>query len=391
MIAKSELEGLKTDLHILENLTRKEEEVYKSLGDAGSVMNLYDVSSEEAEVTKAMASGDENFLDDSDFDLDLLFGKGESDKTESRITEEPVEKEYSLYTDDSSYYRDLVDQLKTDALLGADEAEFVDKEYIEIKNTPELNRVLFDIPKEAKPARNDIYRLSLNKETVQNAIAEARKKKGEWAKFQILYDLHPVIKYLMTKLEASVDKDVALVAKVKDLPENRAWFVIHGQLANNVGQSVISDFFVVPMCMDGGLASKPLSLSEFISNNDISDNLMTQTIDVADVEKLQSLLPDVIEFGLQMHMHQKQQLKQVDMEKQYAVYEEKLKSWEREARHQLSIDFEEKPQTGFIKRKFEDRELEIQTILNSSSQYFKDLTSLNADAYLKVISVFYNG
>jgi hypothetical protein len=226
---------------------------------------------------------------------------------------------------------------------------------------------------------------------VQNAIAEARKKKGEWAKFQMLYDLHPVIKYLMTKLEASVDKDVALVAKVKDLPENRAWFVIHGQLANNVGQSVISDFFVVPMCMDGGLASKPLSLSEFISNNDISDNLMTQTIDVADVEKLQSLLPDVIEFGLQMHMHQKQQLKQVDMEKQYAVYEEKLKSWEREARHQLSIDFEEKPQTGFIKRKFEDRELEIQTILNSSSQYFKDLTSLNADAYLKVISVFYNG
>lgn len=49
---------------------------------------------------------------------------------------------------------------------------------------------------------------------------------------------------------------------------------------------------------------------------------------------------------------------------------------------------EDKVMTGFVKRRFEDRELEIKTILEKSSQYYKDLTSLNKDAYLKVISVF---
>lgn len=393
LVAKSELEGLKTDLHILENLTKKEEEVYKSLGDAGSVMNLYDENSEEDLVTQAFASQNEGFLDLDDFAAasGLFDDEDETDTTASFVTEEPIDPEFTLYNQDHEYYQDLIDQLKADELMRADEAEFVDDEYVEIKNTKELNRVLFDIPKQAKPkVDKGSYKLSLNKETVQQAIGEARKKKGEWAKFQILYDLHPVMKYLMTKLEASVDKDVALVAKVKELPKNSAWFVIHGQLANNVGQAVISDFFVMPMKLDGGMHSRPIPLRNFIDQY-LSKDLLTQTIDEESLIQLSELLPDAIDFSLQMHMHQKQQLKQVEMEKAYAVYEERLKNWEKDARDQLKLDFEEKTVTGFIKRKLEDREKEIETILNGSSQYYKDMTSLSSDAYLKVISVFYNG
>src|SRR5690606_13007256 len=158
------------------------------------------------------------------FDLEMLFGE-ESDITASFVEAEPVEEDFSLYKNDSKYYRDLIGQLKTDNLMNAGDADFVDDTYLEIRNTKELHRVLFDIPKAAKPALNDIYKLSLDKEKVQKAIADARKKKGEWAEFQMLYDLHPVIRYLMTKLEASVDKDVALVAKVQQLPKDTAWFV----------------------------------------------------------------------------------------------------------------------------------------------------------------------
>jgi len=388
LIAKSDQDGLKTDLHIIENLTKKEEEVYKTLGDAGAVMKLYSKQEEEVQVEKAMAGGDENFLEE--FNLDLLFGSDESDITESLIDADPIQEEFSLYNSDSQYYRDLIDQLKTDGLLKTDEAEFIDDTYLEIKNSKELNRVLYDLPKQAKPSLNNPYRLSLDKDTVQKAIVDARKKKGEWAKFQMLYDMHPVIKYLMTKLEASVDKDVALVAKLKNLPKGTAWFAIHGQVANNVGQAVISEFFVVPMNLNGGLKSKPLMLNEFITTNRISGELSTLEIPEKDIQELYGILPDAIDFGMQLHMHQKQQLKQAEMEKQSAVYKEKLKHWENEAQEKLTLDFAEKTMTGFVKRRFKDRELEIKTILEKSSQYFKDLTSLNQDAYLKVISVFYN-
>ncbi len=388
LIGKSETQGLKTDLHIIENLTKKEEEVYKTLGDAGSVMNLYDSKAEESIVEQAIAGENEEYL--GDFDLDMLFGEGESDITDSFIEEEPIEEELSLYKEDFSYYKDLIDQLKSENLLANDGAEFIDQTYLEVKNNKELHRVLFDIPKQAKPAVNDIYRLSLDKTTVQNAIAEARKKKGEWAKFQMLYDLHPVIKYLMTKLEASVDKDVALVSKLKQLPKNTAWYVIHGQVANNIGQAVLSEFFVVPMNINGGMHSKPELLKEFALKFNLMDELSTMNVSQEDIQKLTETLPQAIEFGLDMHMHQKQQMKQVEMEKQTAVYEEKLKHWETDAKKQMELDFGDKAKTGFVKRRFEDRQMEIETILSKSSQYFKDLTSLNQDAYLKVISVFYN-
>ena len=194
----------------------------------------------------------------------------------------------------------------------------------------------------------------------------------------------------MTKLEASVDKDVALVAKLRNIPANTAWFVIHGQVANNIGQAVISEFFVVPMNLSGGLNSKPLLLKSFFDRFNVSGELVTMDITESDIENLYEMLPEAVDFGLQMHMYQKQQIMQVEMEKQLAVYNEKLKNWENEAKDQLAVDFAEKAMTGFVKRRFEDREFEIKTILEKSSQYFKDLTSLNKDAYLKVISVFYN-
>jgi len=388
LISKSDMDGLKTDLHIIENLTRKEDEVYKTLGDAGSVMSLYDVKSEESQVEQAIVGGNEDFL--GGFDLDLLFGDGKSDITESLIENQPIEEEYSLYKQDYLYFKDLIDQLKTHNLLKADEAEFIDSTYLEVKNNKELNRVLFDLPRQAKPSLNEPYRLSLDKNTVQNAIAEARKKKGEWAKFQMLYDLHPVVRYLMTMLEASVDKDVALVSKLKDLPQNTAWYVIHGQVSNNIGQAVISDFFVVPLFISGGLVEKPLLIKDFFKKFNVSDEMVTLTIPDEDIQKLTYLLPEVIRWGVDMHMGQRQQLMQIEMEKQMAVYTEKLKNWERDAKNQMTIDFEDKAMTGFVKRRYEDREVEIKTILEKSSQYFKDLTSLNQDAFLKVISVFYN-
>ena len=390
LVAKSDIPGLKTDLHILENLTKKEEEVYKSLGDAGSVMKLYDAEQEEKQIEKAIQNQDENFLEsESDFDLDLLFG-GETDITESFVVDEPVDTGISVYGNDSAYYRDLIEQLKSDKSLASADAEFVDNTYVEVSNTKELNRILFDLPKEAKPATNDVYRLSLDSAKVQEAIHDARKKKGEWAKFQMLYDLHPVIKYMMTQLEASVDKDVALVARHASLPTNTAWYVIHGQVANNLGQAVISEFFVVPVSMEGRLIEKPVLLRDFVTRFAINGTMQTQAVNEEEVSLLEKLLPDVINWALEMHMHQIQQIKTLAIEKDLAVYKEKFKNWEKTAKDQLEMDFADKTMTGFIKRRYQDQESEIETIISKSSQIHADLTSLVQDAYLKVISVFFN-
>ncbi len=391
MIAKSDLEGLKDDLHIVNKLKEKEETVYQSLGDAASVYKLYDASAEEDLVTKAIASNDSNLLESAPMELsDDFFDALFDDSTPKLTVQNPIDESASLFDSDKDYYQALIEQLKSDQYLENDDAQF-ERNILEIKNTKELNRILFDMPSEAKPNKiGDVYQLSLDKNDVQNAISEARKKKGEWAKFQMLYELHPVIKYLMTQLEASVDKDVALASKLERIPKSTAYFLIQGMVANNLGQSILSDFFVIPMHLNGGLKERPVSFESFLQKYQLQEDLYTLDISQEDLAQLQNLLPDVIDFAHQLHMDQKQQELQADMEKQLAVYNEKMKNWEASKKDQLQLDFEDKTLTGFVKKRKQDKEYEIETILNTSSQYFKDLTSLNAHPYLKVIAVFYN-
>lgn len=392
MVATSDLDGLKDDLHIVNKLKEKEEAVYQSLGDAASVYKLYEASAEEELVTTAIATGNRDMLDgaptseESDDWFDALF----DESTPRLAIEDPIVEEVSLFENDKSYYTALLEQLKSDNSLKTDDACF-EGDLLEVKNTPELDRILYDLPKEAKPGGiGDVYQLSLNREDVQKAISDARKRKGEWARFQMLYELHPVVRYLMTQLEASVDKDVALVSKINRLPKDMAYYLIQGLVANNLGQSILSDLFVVPMHRSGGLADRPMKFADFLKEHQINKELYTVEITDEEIKQLEVLLPDAIKFAHQLHMDQQQQKLQLEMEKEMAVYEEKMRNWKRSKEHQMEIKFGDKPEYGFVKRRRRDKEIEIETILNRSSQYFKDLTSLNSVPYLKVLAVFYN-
>ena len=73
-----------------------------------------------------------------------------------------------------------------------------------------------------------------------------------------------------------------------------------------------------------------------------------------------------------------------------AAYKLKLERWHFEAMAQLELDFSEKPLGNFWARIKDKKQREIETILSDSSQYFKNLTSLHGEPYLKVLAVFYN-
>src|SRR5690606_15356780 len=113
MIATSNLEGLKDDLHIVNKLKEKEEAVYQSLGDAASVYKLYEATAEEELVTTAIATGNRDILDgasntnseESDDWFDALF----EESTPSLSIENPIVEEVSLFENDKSYYTALLE------------------------------------------------------------------------------------------------------------------------------------------------------------------------------------------------------------------------------------------------------------------------------------------
>ena len=400
IVATSATDGLRTDLHIIENLTKKEDEVHRTLGDAATVFKLYDANKENEAVQEALIKGDPNFLQNKESlasltdqtDFDLLFG-GEDDSTPAvDVASDPIEAGYSLFDSDSEYYQELVAQLRSDGQLGDEDAVFEDAMYLEVKQSDELKRVLYDMPPEAMPSeKNHPFRLSFDKDIVASSIADARKQKGQWARFHMMYDLHPIARYYMTKLEASVDKAMALVAEITTLPYDTAWFIMHGQVGNGRGQSVISEFFVVPMrYTEGGLADAPISLKEFVEQYQLEQRLYTLDITEDEIQSLQGLLPDAVEFGVQMHMLPRQDEVKDQMEIELDRYQEHLNQWKEEAENQLKLDYEDSSGNQFARSRRDKGIREVETIIEESSQYYQNMLALDKDPYLRVISVLFN-
>jgi len=263
--------------------------------------------------------------------------------------------------------------------------------YLEFVYDDRISEILYDLPEEALPTKNGHIKLTPDKKTVQKSIEDARKKSGEWSEFQMMYELHPLIRYMLTKMDASIDKGVAPAARLSDLlPENTSWFVIHGQVSNDLGQPVYSEFFVIGVDEEGAIRDKPMSLDAFNEKYRIDQQLYTQEITEDHLSELEELLGDAVDIAQTMYMPQKQHELELEMGKKLKDYEEHLQEWKINSLEQLEMDFEEVSMNQFQMRKKENEMYRINNITDKTSRFFKDFTSLSNDAFLKVIAVFYN-
>ena len=395
LLADSEIKGLKTDLHILKRLAEKEDEKYKTLGDAGAIMGLFDSKKEELKVQKTMMTGNVEAVfekaSDEDFDYTSLFDDA-NDKTEAVIDDKPIEHFESFFPSDFDYYQTLIKYLINNQAIDSRDVSFGTDGLIEFINTDELNKVLYDLPPESKPKKNGLFKLTIDKEKVEEAIVKARKKKGEWAEFQVMYDLHPIIRFMMTKLEAHIDKDKALVLKSIKLPTKTRFYIFHGQVSNDLGQSVLSDFFVIGIDEDGMLLTdenKWANLTDFIQKYKLNETIYNEEISDTDVYSLQGTVKDAVLYAKTLYMKIKQDDLTKEMIAKQNSYQENLKTWERASKKQMELEFENQFTQLVLGKKIKVAK-EIDTILNERSQYVKNLTSLNNEAYLKLIGVFYN-
>lgn len=401
LIADSNDKDVRSDISIIEKLMDKEEEVHKTLGDAQSVMNLYSAEKEEKQTEQAMKRGDTSFLESAGETTEQKttrrkggFFSMKKNTTPAREHKVYLEPQLSLYSDDMQFYRDLFAELEAKQSIrhGEVNIEEAEKPYIEIGATDELHEVLYDIPREAWP-KDNTFRLCNNKQVVMDSIQESRRgDRGRWAEFQPLYDIHPIISYMLTKLSATVGKEQAFVVHHDMFPTNTAHFLMYGSVANGLGQNLVSKFFLVPMnIQQGTIAGKPSSLDDFIKQYpQLMKPFYPMQTTEAYIEKLTSIMHDAIDEGLTKYMYVKQNEVSQKMDAQRMTYKKHIDRWQSDSEDYIGSLFEDLSTT--IVRKSKDGEIhEIQTIANRQSQFCKDIFTLdNTDPYVRVLAVFYN-
>ena len=324
--------------------------------------------------------------------LDLLFGD-ESEETTPAIEDSvPVESGLSLYATDAEFYFNLFSYLKsTDGILPSNVEMHDNGEYIEIRNTETLDRLMFDLPSEAKPKKGEMYRLLGDMDKVQKSIAETRQHKTEresrqWSRFQVLYDQHPVVAHYLNILSSSLEKDKALAAKLPSLPENTAWILFHGSLANGLGQQVVSEFFVVPVNIDGIIHGQPMNLDEFRKNY-LATTLYTAKMSEMEMEKLHELLEEAI-WRANDHMEKLQSGKRQQLNHDLEGYRTKLAQWYADASGQLILPlFDETPAQM---RRREQEANTVNQIRNTAEHLVDGMNTLANEAFLRPIAAFYN-
>jgi superfamily II DNA or RNA helicase len=388
LLTVSQNETIRGDLHILDRLIEKEQEAYKNIGDAATLLGLYDADKEEEYITRGVAEQKEaeQILPDTPLEQDpekewWLEIMADIDQTPPK---EDLRGQWpSLYAGDLIFARSAFEELLDARQIERAPDYHPDRPEFDLLAPEDLRRRCAFLPDEAIPLQWT-FTLTTDRSRVMQAIETARTRQGEWPRHQLFWDLHPAMDWLLDKLSIRFGRHETPVLQTQGIDPKESIVLCQGILSNRRSQPVISKWF--GLLNDGEYGWTILSLDETLQYTSLDKGLSNPgNVAPARMDQLQALLPSAVTFAKE-HMSELRGGRAASERQRLQADQRKLKQWldTTERRIEAALASASGPRRArLLHEQNEAREL-----FKGRQQWLTDTFTTDPTPYLRVAAVF---
>lgn len=383
---------LRGDLRILDLLIEKEKEAHKTLGDVAWLLKLHDAEREEEHIARGIEAGGvpETVLQPANVEDDFLsiLLSGEAGDA-AQTTSDPT-----LYANDVTYCRDALQLLaETRDDLTAEHHDHL--QGFTLHPPVDLAHRLSYLPPELlqqTQGTNPVLKLTADRQRVMDSLEAARRKKGDWPEWQLLWEQHPVCEWLDDALVATFERHEAPVLQMqKGVGRDETVFLLQGQLTNQRGQPLVVEWFGVSCQGDAARAIRPLARLIADTGLDHPQANPGRPLGDAARDHLRGLLPVAIERA-RGHMEAVRKERAAALAPGLRQNLARLGEWHQRRQEQIAAERLAYERQGKVvpaptRKRLEQEERYVDEIKKERHQWLTEGVTTNANPYLRVAAV----
>lgn len=247
------------------------------------------------------------------------------------------------------------------------------------------------LPDEARPESNEAYKLVASHDVVQEKIRQALESDdGAWPEWQLLWEQHPLIEWLLDSLVAAYARHEAPLIVAPKLKKKEALFLFSTLVSNEDSQPVHAAWFAIPA--DGSkVGSTVYSLDEVLDQTDLGNGVSNPLGEPPRLEDLQKLVPQAVAVAREQVVTQREPALN-ELRKTVRRETRRLHEWQ--AKVQALIDARaERYRRGHDKvpahlaRRLEQERQNLSRFRENHERWLKSLAAHGAP-YIRLVAVF---
>ena len=382
LLTNSKNEIIEGDKRVLNRLIEKEQEAHKNIGDVATLLGLHEAQQEEEYITKKVVAGEtpEEIIPDEPEEVDWLAML--TDATAVRSDEDCRGQTPHLYEDDLKFAKIALEELADgDAVFQMPEYH-PDRPEFSFLAPEDLQRRCEFIPREAIPG-DWIFKLTTDTKRVMTAIDEARKEEKEWPQWQLFWELHPVMDWLMDKLLVRFGRHEAPIIISSKLPEDELIYLFQGVLSNQRSQPVITDWFGIKLNVEGKFTH--IKFEEILQTTGLESRIPNSGVESVNIKFATDNLKNSVELAIEYLKNRRKERGQTEGDRLRDDLR-KLKSWKESSlgKNRSRLDSSRGAQTAKLKQ----AQKEIEALYEQREKWLNDTYSVVNAPYVRLAMVF---